>query len=45
MNAGTGCGWETGQVNDEIAYLPEEVVLIGVPIRCEMILVLAKLMG
>lgn len=36
MNASAGRGWETGEVNDKIPHLTEEVVLVGIPIDCSI---------
>lgn len=33
MYAGASRGWKTGKVNDEIPYLTEEIILVGVPVH------------
>ena len=36
MNASTGRGWETSEVDDEVPHLTKEVVLVGIPIDCDV---------
>ena len=36
MNASTSRGWEAGEVDNKVPHLTEEVILVGIPIDCDV---------